>query len=224
MEFADGIRHGVFEFFEVFLHGGDHRRRTADEELAVGGSRVREVLLDMLLGDKTDTTLPARGRVVEDVKDLELELMDVLECLKVILEKNIILVDVGVDEGNGSTVEGVPEGGADDLDHGGDTSTTGNQAEMANHVGGVVEVTLGTLDTDGVANLQEGNVLGNVTLLIGLDDEIEVTAVIVVGNGGVASSDDLAVNLCGNGDVLANREAKNVLNVGECETVDGGVG
>lgn len=54
-----------------------------------------------------------------------------------------------------------------------------------------------------------------------LDDEIKVTAVIVVGNGGVAPGDDLAVNLCGNGDVLADREAQNVLNVGERETVAG---
>lgn len=30
------------------------------------------MLFNVLLGDKTDTTLPARGWVVEDVDDLEL--------------------------------------------------------------------------------------------------------------------------------------------------------
>jgi len=46
-----------------------------------------------------------------------------------------------------------------------------------------------------------------------------VSAVIVASNGSIASSDDLAVYFSRDGYVLANREAENVLGMGELETV-----
>jgi len=39
---------------------------------------------------------------------------------------------------------------------------------MTDNVGGVLEVALGTLDTNTVARFEERDVAGNVTLLIGL--------------------------------------------------------
>jgi len=52
-----------------------------------------------------------------------------------------------------------------------------------------------------------------------LDDEVEATTVVVVADGGVTTGDEFTVDLCGDRDVLANREAENVLNVWKLETV-----
>ena len=48
-----------------------------------------------------------------------------------------------------------------------------------------------------------------------------MAAVVVERDGGVAPGDGLAVDLCRDGDVLADGEAKDVLDVGELETVAG---
>lgn len=40
-----------------------------------------------------------------------------------------------------------------------------------------------------------------------LDDEVEAATVVVVADGGVTASDEFTVNLCGDRDVLANRQA-----------------
>lgn len=55
------------------LHSIDHRGRTAHQNLMTltvirrANTRRRHGFLDHLLSDKTDTTSPALGRVVEDV-------------------------------------------------------------------------------------------------------------------------------------------------------------
>jgi len=46
-----------------------------------------------------------------------------------------------------------------------------------------------------------------------------VSAVIVASNGSIASGDDLSVYFSRDGYVLADREAENVLGMGELETV-----
>jgi len=150
------------------LHSSYHRGRTANENFAVSCSRVREVLFNVLLGDKTDTPLPARGWVVEDINDLEFLLVDIHEFLEVIPEKDIFLIDVGVNKGDGGAIERVPEGGTDDLNHGRNTGTTSNHAQMADEVGGIDKVAFGALDANSVANLEEGDVAGNVTFFISL--------------------------------------------------------
>jgi hypothetical protein len=157
------------------LHGSHHRRRTwkgdenevtrtghgltANKDFALSGIGVGEVFLEMFLCDVADTTFPAGRGVVEDVKDLELELVDVEKFLEVIFEENVLFVDVGVYERDGGGVERVPESGTDDLDHGSDTSATSEQAEVASEAGLVTEVALGTLYANSVADLELRNVL-----------------------------------------------------------------
>lgn len=127
------------------------------------------MLFNMLLGDKADTTLPARGWVIEDIDDLEPLLVDVREFLEVMPEKNIFLVDVGVNKGDGSAIERVLKSSTDDLNHGRNTGTSSDHAQVADNVGGIYKVSLGALDTYIVANFEERHMAGDVTLFIGLE-------------------------------------------------------
>lgn len=52
-----------------------------------------------------------------------------------------------------------------------------------------------------------------------LHDEVKAAAVIVVGDGGVAAGDGLAVDFGANRNVLANGEAEHVADIRECEAV-----
>jgi hypothetical protein len=127
------------------------------------------MFFNVVLGDKADTTLPARGWVVEDVDDLELLLVDVHEFLEVIPEKDIFFINVGVNKGDGGTIERVPESSTDDLNHGRNTGTSSDHAQVADNVGGIHKVAFGAFDAYIVANLEEGDMAGNVTLFICLD-------------------------------------------------------
>ena len=126
----------------------------------------------MILGDEADAALPARRGVVEYVNELELFLMHICELLEVILEQDIRLVDIGVDKGDRGAVEGVFEGGADNLDHGSDTRTTSDHAEVADDVGCVEEVALGTLDAHSVADLELRDVFGDIAEVICLQTRV----------------------------------------------------
>lgn len=94
--------------------------------------------------------------------------MNVEELLEVILEKNIFLVDVSINKANSSLVERVPQSRADDLDHGGDTGSARNHTDMVREVRSILEVALGALDTNVITEFEEGEVTGNVALLISL--------------------------------------------------------
>jgi len=74
-----------------------------------------QVLLDHLLGDEADAALPALGRVVEDVVDLELVRVLGRERVELALEEDVGLGDVGVDERQLGLVLRVLERGPDDL-------------------------------------------------------------------------------------------------------------
>ena len=126
----------------------------------------------MILGDEADAALPARRGVVEYVNELELFLMHICELLEVILEQDIRLVDIGVDKGDRGAVEGVFEGGADNLDHGSDTRTTSDHAEVADNVGSVEEVALGTLDAHSVADLELRDVFGDIAEVVCLQTRV----------------------------------------------------
>lgn len=168
MELADGIRKGERELLKVLLHSGNHRRGAANKEFAVGIVGVLKVLLDVFFGDKANAAFPARRGVIKDEIDLEAVAMTPQQFFQVVLEKDIFLVDVGVDKTNSGFVGWVAENSANDLNHGGDTGTPGNHAEVAAEARGIDEVALGTFDTDGVANLEVSKDPGNVTLLISL--------------------------------------------------------
>ena len=74
----------------------------------------------------------------------------------------------------------------------------------------------------GVADLQVGQVLGDVTLRVSLDEQVEVAGFIVGGDGGVRADDllGLAFDCSSEGNVLADGEAEDVGGAGESEAVD----
>lgn len=148
------------------------------------------------------------------------------ERVEVLLEQNVLLGDVGKDEIDlgGVASLAAADNGADDLEHGGDTSTAGDHAKVTDHVGSVDESALGALDADSLANGKTGHVLGDVTGRVGLDEEIEVAGLVVTRDGGVGADDFLggAIGLGEMGadrDVLADGEAEDIGWVGESEAV-----
>lgn len=242
LELADGTSLGVSERLGGLLHGANHGRRTAEQNLDVARGSREALLeksvsgqcrktdaedltyLDHVRGDETDTTSPALRRVVEDVVDAETVVL-LGQLLKLILHEDIVGVHVGEDQvdlgGVVSTVTGtVANDSLDDLVHGGDTSTTGDHTNVTAHVGSVHHGALGATDLHGLTNLQGSQVLGDVTLGVGLDKEIEVASLIVRGDGGVGADNLLTANGGGKRDVLTDGETQDIGGTGQGETVD----
>ena len=94
---------------------------------------------------------------------------------------------------------------------------------MTDHVGGVDHGTLGAFYFHGITDIQARHVLGNITLGIGLDKEVEEAGFIIGGDRGVGAKNllGLAFDSGGKRNVLADRQAQNVGRTGETETVDG---
>jgi hypothetical protein len=116
------------------------------------------MLSNLILADETNTARPARRWVIEDIVDLEPVGVGLGQLIQLLLEKNVLWVDVGVDEAELSPVGGVFESGANDLQHGGDSSPTSNHPNGAGESWGIHELTFGTFDSDLVTNLQEGDI------------------------------------------------------------------
>lgn len=97
------------------------------------------------------------------------------EGIEVLLEQNILLGDVGEDKVNLGSVTGLAaaDDGADNLEHGGDTSTTSDHAEVTDHVRSVNECTLGTLDADGLTDSEGSHVTRDVAAGVRLDEEVD---------------------------------------------------
>jgi hypothetical protein len=196
------------------LHRADHGRRTADEELDVRCSlrtpllyhfistlrichgKMSGTYINHIGGDESLATRPSLRRVVQHVVDTEVR-VGFGKFIQVILQEDILVVDVGKDQINLSLVLGVVGDGAHNLEHGGDSSSSGNHGESADHVGGVDELTLGTTDADGLADFQVRDVLRDVTGGVGLDQEVEVAEVHVRRGGSVRAHDFLAVDVGG---------------------------
>ena len=182
--------------------------------------------LDHVRGNEANTTSPVLRRVVQDIIDVEsLILLD--ELLQLLLKQNILGVDIGEDQINlGGVITAVAgtvaNDSLDDLQHGSDTGTTSNHTNVAAHIRGVDHGTLGTTDLHGLANLQGSEVLGDVTLVISLDQEIEVASLIVGRDGGVRTNNLLGLTVNGGSkrDVLTDGKTKDIGGTGESETVD----
>lgn len=123
----------------------------------------------MLLGHKPNTTAPLLGRVVEDVVHLEPVWILLSELVELFFQKDVVQADVGVDEAELRLVEGALECCTDNLEHGRDTCSTGNHANLPRQEWVVLELTLRALNADLVANLEERDITGDVALLVRLD-------------------------------------------------------
>jgi len=220
---ANGAGSRILKSIEISFHSRDHGRRTTDKDLGTR-ARTRKVLSNVLFRDKANTTLPVRRRIVQDVIDLEAIREHGNEVVEFSPEQNVLLVDVGVDEGEFGWVTGIEKGITDDLKHGGDTSSSGNETELGGEFRGVSKLALGSLDTDFVANLEKGKVTRDIALLIGLHNKVKVAKVVITSGRSVAPDNVLSINLSSYGDVLSSGKTQIVLWIGETETIERGVG
>jgi len=196
------------------LHCLDHGGRATDENLDILGRRG-ELLLDEVLGDEASGTGPALGRIVQHIVDPEAGIVG-CQRIELVLEQNVVGIDVGEEQIDFCLVAGcaTADNGLDDLQHGCDACATGDHTKMPDHVGRVDHGALGAPDLHRIANLEVGDIFGNVTRRVRLDEQVEV-ALVVVRRGGRVRSDDWLVG------VIDDRGERNVLADGEAEDVGG---
>ena len=92
----------------------------------------------------------------------------ICERVEALLEQDFVVRDVGVDQRELGLVLCVAQSRVDHLEARREARPARNHADLLGHVGAVVELALGTLDTDVVANLEQRNVTRDVTLLVRL--------------------------------------------------------
>lgn len=126
--------------------------------------------LDHVGSDEANATSPALRRVVEHVVNTEARVL-AGKLVQVLSQENVILVDVGKDEIDLSLVasRSASEDSLCDLQHGSDTSATGDHTEVCDHVGSVHHGALGALDLHLVANVESREVTADVTGGVALD-------------------------------------------------------
>jgi hypothetical protein len=200
LELADRTSLGEAEALGCLLHRRNHRRGTADEDLDVARGR-RQLLLDHISGDEADAAGPVLRRVVQDVVDTELGVAGG-KRVEVLLEQNVLGVHVGEDEVDFRLVAGsaAAQNRLDDLEHGCNAGSACNHAKVTDHVGCVNHGALGALDLHLVTNLEVCDVLGNVALVVRLDEKVEETLVLVRRGGRVRAHDLLGLALDGGGE------------------------
>lgn len=124
------------------------------------------MFFDLVLGHKTRAAIPTLRRIVEYIVNLETLGVGCSESIELILKKNILKVDIGVDEAELRLVFGVLQGSTDDLQHGRNAGTARNHTDLARQRGGVLESTLRATNADLIANLKKRDVARNVALFI----------------------------------------------------------
>ena len=127
-----------------------------------------KVLLNLVFGDESGTASPTGRGVVEHVVDGEPGGVSGSQLIQFSLEQDILWVDVGIDKADLGLILGVLESGTDDLEHGSDSSSSGDHSKLTRQVWGIDEFALGALDFELVSNLEEGHMTRDVALLIGL--------------------------------------------------------
>lgn len=168
------------------LETANHGRRTAQKNLDIIG-RLGKIFLehgqaenskverartyvDHVGSDVANATSPTLLGLVEDVVNADTRVL-LSESVEVLLEKDILGSNVGKDEVDLGLVSGssATNDGADDLEHGSDSSTASNHTKVSNHIGSVDKGALGATDLDGLTHGERGHVLGDVALRIRLD-------------------------------------------------------
>jgi hypothetical protein len=138
---------------------------TTQEDLGVLRS-FRQVLVNMLLGHEAHSTLPYCGRVVQDVEDPQPSVACIDQLFDVFFKKNIVGVDVSVNERKFRLVVRVFESCSNDLQHGRDSTASSKHSDVVGKIGRIVELTLGSFNLEIISNLQGSEVLGNIALRI----------------------------------------------------------
>jgi len=173
-----------------------------------------------VFGHKSDTSIPAlRGRVVQNVVNLKPLGVPNNQFIQLRFEQDIFKPDIGVDERDFGLILWVLYNGTNDLQHGGDAGATSDHSEVRNESRLIPELTFGTLDADRLAESEERKVPGDVTLLVGLDEQLEVASVIIGGNRRIGAHDVLAVYLRLYRNVLSNWKAEDVVGISKREFI-----
>lgn len=182
---------------------------------------------DHVGGDVADAASPSLRRVIKDIVDADTLVLG-SQGLEVFSQEDVLRGDIGEDEVDFGLVTSLAttNNGADNLQHGGDTSASSDHTKVTNHVGGVDEGTLGTADSNALADHERGHVLGDVALGVGLDQEVEEAGLVVARYGSVRADDFLgrAIGLgegSTDGDVLADGETEDGSSRRQLETVAG---
>jgi len=126
---------------------------------------VRQAFINLFFGDKANTACPALWGVVEDIVYQEAVGMCSNEVIQLLFKKDIFYVNVGIDEAQASIVCRVLQCSTNDLQHGRNTSATGNHSDSACQRA-ILEKALGAPNSSLVTNFQERNITRDVTLLI----------------------------------------------------------
>lgn len=147
---------------------------------------------DHVSGDITNTTSPALRRLVKHIVHAETLVLS-RKRIQILLEQDVLLRDIGKDQINLSAIASLAaaDNRLDDLQHGGNASTTGNHTKVPHHVGRVRESALRSTDADGLADGQGSKVLADVTGGVGLDEQVEEARLLVAADGRVAADDFL---------------------------------
>lgn len=144
--------------------------RTTKQDLNIR-IRRRQLLHNLLLANEPNPARPPLRRVIQHIIHREPLRVLLRELVELLLQQDVLVVDVRVDEAQLRQVERVFERGADDLEHGGDAGAAGDHAELAGEGGVVGELAFGPFDADFVADFEERDVAGDVTLFVGLTSQ-----------------------------------------------------
>lgn len=152
--------------------------RATDKQLDVLVLGLRENSLEELLGDVAAVADPLLGRVVEDIESTETLWEGVLEVLKLLLQKDVLLGDVAKDKGDLGLIVGVVENSASELVHRSDASTTGNEGNVVVLV--LLPGVLGqrTLDVETLAGNKVVEVCAHRTVGVLLNEQVDKTLLV----------------------------------------------
>lgn len=147
--------------------------------------------------DESNTTIPLLRGVVKHVVHPELVIF-LRQSIQVLPQQNILRIDIGKDKIDlrgivSSRPRPSPDDGTNDLEHGRNTGSAGNHAEMAHHIRGVHHGALGALDLHRLPDHERGDVLADVAGGIRLDQEIEVALLLIGRYRSVGSHDFLGL-------------------------------
>lgn len=152
--------------------------RATDKQLDVLVLGLRENSLEELLGDVAAVADPLLGGVVEDIESTETLGEGVLEVLKLLLQKDVLLGDVAKDKGDLGLIVGVVENSASELVHRSDASTTGNEGNVVVLV--LLPGVLGqrTLDVETLAGNKVVEVCAHRTVGVLLNEQVDETLLV----------------------------------------------
>lgn len=130
--------------------------------------RGRQETLDLVLRYEANAALPVRRRVVKDIVHLEAIRVVISELVQLCTQKDILDVDVRIDQRQLRAVQRVLERRANDLKHGRYTRPTSNHSEFTRQRRVVFELALWSPDANFVAYLQQGDIPGDISFFVGL--------------------------------------------------------